>query len=560
MLEGTWDLPQGRPRDKKQNAAMTSGILGKWTPARLADGVAVVLLALVAAAAAATFRDYGLGWDDYTHSEYGDLLLAFYTSGFTDRRAFSFVNLYLYGGGFDLIAAIAAKVLPFGVFETRRLLGAAVGLMGLITTWRLGRRLGGPFAGVVALALLATCPLFYGHMFMNAKDAPFAVAMTLLLLGLVRAFQEFPKPGWATIAVFGLGLGLTLGSRIMGAMTGVYALAALLLLLAVEHRQLGWSGGAAQIGRFMLRLLPGVAIAYAVMAVVWPWAVVDPLNPFRALAYFSHFFEKPWRELYDGATTLVIDMPRSYLPTLLALKLPEVMLALGFGGVAGAFVMATRRDVPAGQRAAFLTVALAVAFPIALTVATRPAMYNGIRHFIFILPPLAALGGFAAAWVVDRLHRRSLVLRAGAVAALLVGIALPADKMVRLHPYQYTHFNMIAGGVRVAGDRYMLDYWGLAFAQASRELRETLASHEIAPPAGRRWRVAVCGPHPAARVELGPGFELVNNTLNADFALVLGEYYCRELNAPVYVEVERDGAVYARVYNISGRTVGTLTR
>jgi hypothetical protein len=303
-----------------------------------------------------------------------------------------------------------------------------------------------------------------------------------------------------------------------------------------------------------------VLIAYAVMAVVWPWAVVDPLNPFRALAYFSHFFEKPWRELYDGATTLVIDMPRSYLPTLLALKLPEIMLALGFGGTAGAFVMATRRDVAPARRAALLLVAMAVAFPIVLTVATRPAMYNGIRHFIFILPPLAALGGFAAAWVVERLHRRSLLLRAGAAAALLVGVALPADKMVRLHPYQYTHFNMIAGGVRVAGDRYMLDYWGLAFAQAARELRETLAIHELAPPAGRRWRVAVCGPHPAARVELGPGFELVNNTLNADFALVLGEYYCRELNAPVYVEIERDGAVYARVYNISGRTVGTLTR
>src|SRR3712207_8678244 len=67
------------------------------------------------------------------------------------------------------------------------------------TTLFRSRRLGGPFAGALALALLATCPLFYGHMFMNAKDAPFAVAMTLLLLGLVRALQEFPKPSWTTI-------------------------------------------------------------------------------------------------------------------------------------------------------------------------------------------------------------------------------------------------------------------------------------------------------------------------------------------------------------------------
>ena len=60
------------------------------------------LLAIVAVIALATFRDYGLSWDDYTHAEYGDLLLAFYASGFTDQRALSFVNLYYYGGGFDL--------------------------------------------------------------------------------------------------------------------------------------------------------------------------------------------------------------------------------------------------------------------------------------------------------------------------------------------------------------------------------------------------------------------------------------------------------------------------
>ena len=79
-------------------------------------------------------------------------------------------------------------------FETRRLVGAAVGIIGLIATWRIGRRLGGPTAGLVALVLLATCPLYYGHMFMNAKDAPFAAAMAVLLLGMVRAFEEYPRP------------------------------------------------------------------------------------------------------------------------------------------------------------------------------------------------------------------------------------------------------------------------------------------------------------------------------------------------------------------------------
>ena len=50
------------------------------------------------------------------------------------------------------------------LFETRRLIGAAVGIVGLAATWRLG----GPLAVLSALLLLASCPLYYGHMPMNA--------------------------------------------------------------------------------------------------------------------------------------------------------------------------------------------------------------------------------------------------------------------------------------------------------------------------------------------------------------------------------------------------------
>src|ERR1700739_4610289 len=147
--------------------------------ARRLDALAIIVLALIAAVALATFRDYGLGWDDYTHSQYGSLLVSLYRSGFADRRALSFVNLYMYGGGFDVIATLAAKILPLGLFETRRLICAVFGLIGLFFAWRLGRRIGGPFAGLTALVLLATCPLYYGHMFINAKDGPFA-AMTVI--------------------------------------------------------------------------------------------------------------------------------------------------------------------------------------------------------------------------------------------------------------------------------------------------------------------------------------------------------------------------------------------
>ena len=43
--------------------------------------LAIAVLVILAVIAGITFRDYGLGWDDYTHSQYGDLLLKLYGSG-----------------------------------------------------------------------------------------------------------------------------------------------------------------------------------------------------------------------------------------------------------------------------------------------------------------------------------------------------------------------------------------------------------------------------------------------------------------------------------------------
>jgi hypothetical protein len=526
-----------------------------WSADRTADLAAIAVLLTVAVIAGLTFRDYGMGWDDYTHAEYGDLLLSLYGSGFRDTRALSFVNLYMYGGGFDMLAALLAKISPFELFETRRLAGAAVGLVGLFVVWRVARRGGGSKAGLLALVLLCISPLYYGHMYMNPKDAPFAVAMALLLLGLVRAFEEYPRPAPATVAILAIGLGLSIGTRVIGGISALYAAAALILVGGIEMRAMGARAAAIRMGQFVLALIPGLVLAYCVMALAWPWSVTAPLNPFRATEYFSHFFEKPWKEMFDGVAILVPDMPRTYLPTLFALKEPEIVLLLGAAGTAGALVAAMRRDLPTSQRAMLLLVALAAVLPVVVTVIARPAMYNGIRHFVFITPAVAVLGGLAGAWLWQRLARFGRpALAAGAVVAAAAVIS-PVVEMVRLHPYQYTHFNHLAGGVKAADDHYMLDYWGLAFKQAADELHAKLTLALESPAPRGHWRIAVCGPHYPAKVELGPEFTTTYETKGADFALMLGEFYCAEYQAPILVEIKREGVVYARVYDIRGRTV-----
>ncbi|MET4797526.1 glycosyltransferase family 39 protein [Bradyrhizobium sp. LB11.1] len=525
---------------------------------RTCDDLAMLVLAAVTVIAGLTFRDYGLGWDDYTHAEYADLLLRMYGSGFRDTSALSFANLYMYGGGFDMAAAMLHKIIPLELFETRRLVGAIVGVIGLAVTWRLGRRIAGPLAGLAALLLLALCPIFYGHMFMNPKDAPFAVAMIVLMLGLVRLAEEYPQPSPRTIVIVGLGAGLSIGCRILGGLALVYAMIGFMPLFLEELRLEGAREAIRRFAHVVYVLLPGLAFGYLVMGLIWPWSIMEPGNPFEALTYFSHFFEKPWKEMFDGAIVSVPDMPWSYLPTLFALQLPEVMLVLTAGAVFGTLAMLPRREVPARRKTILLTLTLAATLPLAIAMVKRPALYNGIRHFVFVIPPMAVLGGVAFAWTVERLRVKHRAWQPAVLAVFCFGLALPLAEMIRLHPYQYTHFNHIAGTVRAADDRFMLDYWGLALKQASDGLREQLVERQEVPPRNRKWKVAVCGPQRPAQVALGPDFTIGWDSNAADFAMTLGEFYCKGLTAPVMVEIKRDDVVFARVYDIRGRSISSL--
>jgi hypothetical protein len=200
---------------------------------------------------------------------------------------------------------------------------------------------------------------------------------------------------------------------------------------------------------------------------------------------------------------------------------------------------------------------LAATLPVLITIAARPAMYNGIRHFVFILPPFAVLGGLAGAWIARQLKPYGRVALAAGTLVLAAGVASPAVEMARLHPFEYTQFNRLIGGVAGARPRYMVDYWGLSLTQAARGLRAFVAEHHETPPDGK-WTLAVCGPHSPVKVALGSHYTTTWDPKGAAFAISLGEFYCAKLDAPIIFEVVRDAVVYARVYDLRGRSIPTL--
>ncbi len=396
-------------------------------------------------------------------------------------------------------------------------------------------------------------------MFINAKDGPFAAVMALALLGIVRAFEEYPRATPATVALCGIGVGLAIGTRVLGGFAVVDVLLALMFIIFMRSRESALKPALGECGSFLTAFIPGAILAYLVMGLVWPWSVLAPLNPFRAAAYFSHDFEKPWRELFDGRLIPVTQMPRSYVPTLIALKLPELMLALGICGTVAGIVAVGRRDCGTlGRRAGLLTILLAAMLPVLVTIAARPYLYNGIRHLRVrdaavrrARRPRRRLDRAAAATVRHhRRGRRQPRMRCRHClpeSSIWCGCILTSIRITIISPAAFA----------ARKSNFMLDYWGLSLTQASRQLLAHVADSHQTPPNGH-WTVAVCGPHPPVTVALGPLFTTTWDPKGADFAMQLGVFYCAKLDAPPLFEIVRDGVVYARVYDIRGRSISSL--
>lgn len=502
-----------------------------------AYGVFAVLAALVLA----TFRHYGISWDEEVQNTYGNELLAFYASGFSDTDAFSYKNLFFYGGFFDIIAGLANKISPFGVYETRHLVGGALALAGYVGAWRLACLLAGARAGLIALLLLACTPLLYGHGFINPKDAPFAWLTTWTAYFACRAIGEAPAIRPATIIGFGLALGAALGTRVMAGAWLVY-LGAVLLLGAVLASPRGWLTEAWARARPLLWAAP---LSVAAMALFWPWSVMAPFNIGEAAEEFTQF---PWKApiLWNGRMVLSTDLPVAYLPVMLGVQLPETIL-FGLGAAVAASVVALRsggwRILSEVRSQQILYVTLAAVVPIAACIALRPTLYNGMRHFLFVVPPLGILAALGLNWALARLHARH------AIAAMLVLLGLLGRQawIARsLHPDEYVYYNAIAGDLEGADGRFELDYWGTSMVELSRMVR-TIVAREPAP--AHPIKVAVCANPLSAMAFLPAPFVHTWDRAKADIYLALNSPACAdafERGGREMAQVTRRGVVLSR--------------
>jgi hypothetical protein len=528
-------------------------LTGARTRRRLAiswDGAAFALLALLILLVIFTFHDYGVTWDEDVHNWYGVFVMDYYLSAFVDNRAMHWQDLINYGAAFDMTAALINRISPFGTYETRHLLNGLTGILGLVGVWKAGRFLGGPRAGLFAAILLATIPNYYGQMYNNPKDIPFAVGCIWALYYLCRIVAVLPRPPASLVLKLGIAIGMSLGVRVGGLLLLAYAGlggVAFCLWRGIETRSVtvalgdGWAG-------LWRGFLPMLAIAYPVMLLFWPWAQQDPIDhPLSALATFSHE-TFPFKTLFAGQYFPATDLPWEYLPTHIVLALPELTMLLALVALPAALLIEYRR--PGGpdrtRSLQTLLIATAILFPVCYAIAIKAVLFDGMRHFIFVLPPIALVAGLVGDGLFERLRH----FRYRQVLLALLGVYGFGHLtiMVLLHPDEYVYYNGFIGGVKGAEQLFKTDYWANSYAEAVKGLTNYLETEYGAEFEDHDFTVAVCGPPVSANYFFPDNFIFTNDRAHADFFIAFTKDNCdKSLPGQEVFRVERMGALLSLV-------------
>lgn len=488
-----------------------------------------------------TFRSYGLTWDEPLFYEYGQASLYAYTPAnwfnpnFDITRSFgaSASDHANRGPAYLVLAAPLHLLLTRLELDTAsawHLINFLTFNLGIYLLYRLASKWMSRESAFTAAALFALQPLLWGHAFINSKDSVFSTFFIASILSGFNLVERLPSlTGYtqkfrATI----------IPAIILGVSTSVRILAPLAALLTLIYALLTLKKDFFKLQNLAAFFVYGITALLA-MTAAWPYLWLHPLYQFSEVLKLMGEHPASIQVLFSGELYRAYDLPRSYLPKLLALTLTEPVLPLFALGV---LLTIWKRE---HWRALGLTL-LWVGIPAAYVVLSRPPLSDNFRHFLFILPPLFIFAGISIEFILQKINLGWVRFLAIAILLLPGGFAI-----ITLHPYPYTYYNTFASKVN---EVYETDYWLTCYREA------VLEFNQLAPDGAQlfvRREPQIAAYYSEDNINIRDYRSEKDDMQSGDFYLVntRANEHLREMhNLPAVIEVSRNGNSFCLIKQV----------
>ncbi len=455
---------------------------------------ALIFVALYLSVALLTYKDFGLTWDEpvnynkgvrtyeYLFNKKVDRIHLFNkANGATDVQdgsAFSHFgrlqnldgpSLYYYvhySAFYPMLLFIFnpdKSIDRYHLLNIIFALGVFVAAYGLIY-----RQYREQWIAILAPLFLFLTPRFIGDIPANPKDAPFAVLYFISCTAIYCCASS--KKLLTKILCLGILLGITQNVRTVG--VTLYGIVLLYDTYAYYQDKRNHVHAGETWMQFFVReiqtvvLIGMVALFFSLLT--WPYLGIKLIPSIQELLAIQRNYT--WNEtvLFEGSYVEATKLPGSYFTTWFAISTPLMILV---PALLSPFLIRKRF-----QHRLFVLFFLMIVLNAIAYLLVRPVAYDGIRLFLFMVPPFSALAALA---MIEYFRTGKNRLIKGIIGVLICINAVGVVKeMIALHPYQYIYFNSLVGGLEGAYKKYDTEYWGASYNEAINWLKENIATDE----------------------------------------------------------------------------------
>ena len=309
------------------------------------------------------------------------------------------------------------------------------------------------YKAIIPVIFLALTPRLMGHIPANNKDMPFA-AMYLIGMGAIYLLGRYPINNYLRIIILGLIFGLLSTFRTIGFSIYIVYVIYHFYLLWMDNKKINLKHSINYFAELFIIFIFGMFVSVS----MFPWLGANFFANFKELLLNSKRFQLWDDTIFFAAEFLKkTDRPWYYLFTWLFITTPVFILTL--------FVVPIIFIKKLFKNQLFILALVALVINLFLYLILQPVIYNGLRHFLFLLPIvviISSMGFLQVLQISNKTYFKILL-----IALLGINSTSIIYNYLTLHPYEYLYFNELIDGLKGASGKYELDYWGASYKEAT---------------------------------------------------------------------------------------------